>query len=269
MDEFAVSVETASGEMISVGDDDAPFTMQSVAKVFSLLLAIHDRGADHVFERVGREQAAGNFNSLDTFNRATSIPVNPFVNSGALTIVSMLDGDEASVKVSRVLQLIRNLADNSAIDVNMDIARAEFSCSDRNRALCYVLRSCGLVTSETEDLLWAYCQLCAIEVNVADLARAGVLLACDTQIRSIETLPPLREVRGVRRLMLTTGMYADSGRYACEVGIPAKGGVSGAMLGILPGVGGIGIHGPALDDASNSLGGSRLMESLSVALEVD
>lgn len=268
VDELAVSLETVSGETISAGDSDVVFSIQSVAKVFSLLLAIHDRGAGHVFERVGRDQAPGAFNSLDTFKVATSIPVNPFVNSGALTIVDMLDGEDANVRVSRVLQLIRDLANNAAIDVNMDIAREEFSRSDRNRAICYVLRSCGLVTSDVEDLLWAYCQLCAIEVNVADLARAGVFLARDARIRSVEDLPHPKEVRAVQRLMLTTGMYTDSGRYACDVGIPAKCGVSGAMLGTLPDVGGIGVYGPALNGFSNSLGGTQLMEALSIALDV-
>lgn len=269
VDDFAVAVGMGSDEPISAGDAGVTFTMQSVVKIFTLLLALHDRGQEYVFERVGREQTVGAFNSFETFGRSTGYPANPFVNSGALAVVDMLGGGDAEARVSRVLELIRTLSNNPAIDVNLDVASAEFASADRNRAICYFLRSCGLVTAEVEDLLWAYCQMCAIEVNVADLARAGSFLARDSQIVSIPALPPLRDVHGVQRLMLTTGMYVSSGWYSYAVGIPAKCGVSGAMLGIIPGIGGIGIYGPALDDASNSIGGIRMMESLSTALAVN
>lgn len=269
VDDFAVAVGMGSDEPISAGDAGVTFTMQSVVKIFTLLLALRDRGQEYVFERVGREQTVGAFNSFETFGRSTGYPANPFVNSGALAVVDMLDGGDAEARVSRVLELIRTLSNNPTIDVNLDVASAEFASADRNRAICYFLRSCGLVTAEVEDLLWAYCQMCAIEVKVADLARAGSFLARDSQITSIPDLPPLRDVHGVRRLMLTTGMYVSSGWYSYAVGIPAKCGVSGAMLGIIPGIGGIGIYGPALDDASNSIGGIRMMESLSMALAVN
>jgi len=266
VDDFAVALEMGSDEPVSTGDAGAVFTVQSVVKVFTLLLALRDRGEEYVFERVGREQTVGAFNSFETFGRSTGYPANPFVNSGALAVVDMLEGGDAETRVSRVLELIRTLSDNPAIDVNLDVAAAEFASADRNRAICYFLRSCGLVTAEVEDLLWAYCQMCAIQVTVADLARAGGFLARDSQIASLPDLPPLRDVHGVRRLMLTTGMYVSSGWYSYAVGIPAKCGVSGAMLGIVPGLGGIGVYGPALDDASNSIGGIRMMEALSTAL---
>lgn len=269
IDDFSVSLELGPGKAIAAGDDRrATFTMQSVVKVFTLLLALRDHGEEHVFARVGRDQAVGAFNSLDTFDATSGVPVNPFVNSGALTVVDMLEGEDSAARVTRVLELMRRLTGNPGIDVDLDVARAEFSRSDRNRAICYLLRSLGLVTSEVEDLLWAYCQLCAIEVSVTDLARTGSCLAHDELIESVDELPPATVVHALRRLMLTTGMYVDSGRYAYEVGIPAKCGVSGAMLGIVPGVGGIGIYGPALDVASNSIGGVRLMGSLSTALDL-
>lgn len=266
VDEFAIALNTGSGEPVSTGDAGAVFTVQSVVKVFTLLLALSDRGEEYVFERVGREQTVGAFNSFETFGRSTGYPANPFVNSGALAVVDMLDGGDAETRVSRVLELIRTLSDNPSIDVNRDVAAAEFASADRNRAICFFLRSCGLVTAEVEDLMWAYCQMCAIQVTVDDLARAGGSLAHDSRIGSVPDLPPLRDVHGVRRLMLTTGMYVSSGWYSYAVGIPAKCGVSGAMLGIVPGLGGIGVYGPALDDASNSIGGIRVMQSLSTAL---
>lgn len=266
--DLGVAVDLGATQVLTAGERCTGFTMQSVVKVFTLLLALHDRGESYVFERIGRDQTVGAFNSFETFGRTTGMPVNPFVNSGALTVVDMLRGDDAEHKVARVLQLVRSLADNPRIAINSEVARSEFDHSDRNRALCYFLRSCGLLSSDVEALLWAYCQLCAIEVGVADLARAGRVLADDSWTRPEDDLPRARDARTVRRLMLITGMYLASGEYACRVGIPAKCGVSGATIGIIPGVGGIGIYGPSLDNASNSVGGLRLMELLSEALEV-
>jgi glutaminase len=263
-----VAVDLGGSQSIRAGDGCGRFSMQSVVKIFTLLLALHDRGESYVFERVGRDQAVGAFNSFETFERTTGIPVNPFVNGGALAVVDMLRGAGAQEKVARVLRLVRSVSGNSTIGVDEDLARSELEHSDRNRALCYYLRSSGLMSSDVEDVLWAYCQLCAIDVGVADLARAARVLSDDTWTSRDDGMPPARDVRTVRRLMLTTGMYAASGEYACAVGIPAKCGVSGATIGIVPGVGGIGIYGPSLDEEFNSVGGLRLMELLSEALGV-
>jgi glutaminase len=266
--DIEVAVDLGGSRFFRAGDRCGRFSMQSVVKIFTLLLALHDRGESYVFERVGRDQAVGAFNSFETFDRTTGIPVNPFVNGGALTVVDMLRGDGAQEKVARVLRLVRSVSGNTTIGVDEDLARSELEHADRNRALCYFLRSSGLMSSDVEDVLWAYCQLCAIEVGVADLARAARVLSDDTWTSPDDGMPPARDVRTVRRLMLTTGMYAASGEYACAVGVPAKCGVSGATIGIVPGVGGIGVYGPSLDEEFNSVGGLRLMELLSEALGV-
>jgi glutaminase len=267
-EDVEVAVDLGGSQPVRAGDRCGRFSMQSVVKIFTLLLALHDRGESYVFERVGRDQAVGAFNSFETFDRTTGVPVNPFVNSGALMVVDMLRGEGAEQKVLRVLQLVRGVADNPTIAVDDELARSEFDLSDRNRALGYFLRSSGLMSSDVDDVLWAYCQLCAIEIGVEDLARAGRVLSDDAWTGQDVGMPPRRDVRTVRRLMLTTGMYAASGEYACRVGVPAKCGVSGATIGIVPGVGGIGIYGPSLDDGSNSIGGLRLMGLLSEVLGV-
>jgi glutaminase len=268
VEDVEVAVDLGGPQLVRAGDGCGRFSLQSVVKIFTLLLALHDRGGTYVFERVGREQGVGAFNSFETFGRTTGIPVNPFVNSGALAVVDMIRGDDADQKVARVLQLVRRLSGNPTITVDHDLARSELEHSDRNRALCYFLRSSGQLSSDVEDVLWAYCRLCAIEVGVDDLARAARVLSDDAWTSRDDGMPSPRDVRTVRRLMLTTGMYAASGEYACAVGVPAKCGVSGATLGIVPGVGGIGIYGPSLDEGSNSVGGLRLMELLSEVLGV-
>ncbi|CAJ1509335.1 glutaminase A [[Mycobacterium] burgundiense] len=268
-DDLAVAVDLGDDRILTAGNINAQFTIQSVVKIFTLLLALHHRGEDHVFARVGRDQGIGSYNSLETFIRGSGVPVNPFVNAGALVVVDMLPGERPAERVAVVVDFIRALTGNPTIAVDDSTARSELALSDRNRALGYFLRSHRLVSTDVEELLWAYCQMCAIEVDVVDLARAGRVLADGVDVHLGGRMLQAWHVRLVRRLMLFSGMYEASGRYACEVGIPAKCGVSGAMIGVVPRRAGVGIYGPALDDSANSIGGLRLMRLLAQVLEIE
>jgi len=268
-DELAVAVDLGDDGVITAGDSEATFTLQSVVKVFTLLLALHHHGKDYVFDRVGCDQALGSYNSLESFIRGSGVPVNPFVNAGALVIVDMLPGSSPDARVAHVLNFIRALSNNPDIGIDLDTARSELMMADQNRALAYYLRGHHFVATEVEDLLWAYCQMCAIRIDVVDLAAAGRMLSERTHIRVMDEVLDASYLRLARRLMLSTGMYEASGQYACDVGIPAKCGVSGAMMGVVRHQKGIGIYGPALDGSGNSIGGVRLMQLLSKVLDVD
>ncbi len=268
-EELAVAVDHGDGQLFTAGNHHARFTIQSVVKVFTLLLALHHRGEDYVFGRVGRDQGIGSYNSLETFVRESGVPVNPFVNAGALVVVDMLPGDGPDGRVEEVLEFVRAVTGNPGVAVNDGMARSELALADRNRALGYFLRSRGLLTTEVEELLSAYCRMCAIEVDVVDLARAGRVLAQGADVEVMGRRLRASHVRSVRRLMLFAGMYEESGQYACEVGIPAKCGISGAMIGVVPGRSGVGIYGPALDGSANSIGGVRLMRLLAQELEIE
>lgn len=268
-DDLAVAIDHGAQGLLTAGVHDLKFTVQSVVKVFTLLLALHHRGEQYVFQRVGCDQGIGSYNSLETFMEGSGVPVNPFVNAGALVIVDMLPGDDPDTRAKYVVDFVRSLARNPTIDVNTRTARSELEVADRNRALAYFLRSQGLISSGVEDLLWAYCQMCAIEADVVDLARAGRVLADSSDVEVDGHLLRASHLRLVRRLMLFAGMYEASGQYACDVGIPAKCGVSGAMIGVVRNRMGIGIYGPALDPFANSIGGLRLMQVLSEKLDID
>lgn len=268
-DSLAVAVDLGERGVVTAGDQGAGFTLQSVVKVFTLLLALHRHGKDYVFERVGCDQALGSYNSLESFVRGSGVPVNPFVNAGALVIVDMLPGNDPEDRVARVLNFVRALTNNPEIRVDLETARSELMMADQNRALAYYLRGHHFVSTEVEDLLWAYCQMCAIKVDVVDLAAAGRMLSERSDIPVMDDMLDGCHLRLVRRLMLSTGMYEASGHYACEVGIPAKCGVSGAMMGVVRHQKGIGIYGPALDESGNSIGGLRLMQLLSKVLDID
>lgn len=268
-DDLAVAVDYGTEGILTAGQCNSVFTVQSVTKVFSLLLALHHRGEQDVFERVGCKQALGSFNSLETFIQGSGIPVNPFVNAGALVIVDMLPGSDPDSRARNVVDFVRALARNPSIDVNTGTARSELALADRNRALGYFLRSHRLISTDVEELLWAYCQMCAIEVDVVDLARAGRALASAEDVEVNGQVLRAAHLRLVRRLMLFAGMYEASGQYACDVGIPAKCGVSGATIGVVSQRMGIGAYGPALDRFGNSIGGLQVLRQLSGTLNLD
>jgi len=268
-EDFAVAIDTGADELITAGNLDARFTVQSVVKVFTLLLALHHRGKHYVFKRVGCDQGVGSYNSLETFIRGSGVPVNPFVNAGALVVVDMLPGVDDDSRVTHVVDFVRTLTGNPLIEIDMGTAQSEFVRADRNRALAYFLRSHGVLSTDVDVLLWAYCQMCAIQVGVADLARASRILAGGSDVVINGEILDAAHLRLVRRLMLIAGMYEASGQYACEVGIPAKCGVSGSMIGVVPRHAGVGIYGPALDSRANSLGGLRFMRLLAATLDLD
>lgn len=269
IDDLAIAIDYGADGIATAGQCDLTFSVQSVVKVFTLLLALHHRGEEYVFERVGCEQGIGSYNSLETFIRGSGVPVNPFVNAGALVIADMLPGDDPDERARGVVEFMRALTGNPTIAVNSAVARSELRLADRNRALGYFLRSHRMISTHVEDLLWAYCQMCAIEVDVVDLARAARVLAQTTDTTVGEYALRVEHLRRVRRLMLFAGMYEESGRYACDVGIPAKCGVSGATLGVVSRRMGVGVYGPSLDRFGNSIGGLRVLRHLADSLNLD
>ncbi|HEX6923731.1 MAG TPA: glutaminase, partial [Bacillales bacterium] len=167
-------------------------------------------------------------------------------------------------KLGRLLAFIHDLSENSSISYNEEVAESEFRTADLNRSLCYFMKQHGIITEDVEKTIDFYTKMCAIEVNCGDLSRIGAVLANDGDdpVTQREIIPR-QIVRIAKTFMVTCGMYNASGEFAMKVGVPAKSGVSGAILGSVPQGGGIGIFGPALDDKGNSVAGVRLMELLS------
>lgn len=263
--DLAAAIFTKNGEFVAAGDDDKKFTLQSVVKVLTLMLAIMDRGTDYVFERVGMEPTGDPFNSIAKLEtRVPSKPLNPMINAGALAVTNMLVGVSVEEKLGRLLAFIHDLSENSSISYNEEVAESEFRTADLNRSLCYFMKQHGIITEDVEKTIDFYTKMCAIEVNCGDLSRIGAVLANDGDdpVTQREIIPR-QIVRIAKTFMVTCGMYNASGEFAMKVGVPAKSGVSGAILGSVPQGGGIGIFGPALDDKGNSVAGVRLMELLS------
>ncbi|MBM7552897.1 glutaminase A [Thalassobacillus pellis] len=264
-DDLAVAICDLDGDSVSAGNEVCCFTLQSISKVLSLALALMDHGEEYVFERVGMEPSGDPFHSiyrLETHN--PSRPLNPMINAGALAVTNMIHGITPDEKVGRLLSFIHEMTDDRSITYNTEVASSEYESAHLNRSLCYYMKQHGVIKGSVEETLDAYTKQCAIEVNIRQLARIGAIFANEGKdLDSGRRILPMHLARICKTFMVTCGMYDASGEFAIKVGIPAKSGVSGAVVGTVNGYGGIAVYGPALDGKGNSVVGLKLLELLS------
>ncbi len=262
---LGVVVVDTGGNVYRAGDYKTRFTLQSMSKPIVLMLALLDNGEEKVFEKVGKEPTGDPFNSirkLETLN--PSKPLNPMINAGAITVTSMIKGENAQEKFERILNIFRKISNNPNLNINMDVYLSEKETGDRNRSIAYFLKDVGILEGDIEEVLDLYFKQCSIEVTCEDVANIGMFLA--NQGANWETGKPIVPkylTQIVKTFMVTCGMYDASGEFAINVGIPAKSGVSGGIVCAVPNKMGIGVIGPALDRKGNSIAGVKLLEDLS------
>lgn len=263
-DDLSIAVYYPNGTCYSAGCIKEKITLQSISKVLTLALALMESGEDTVFQKVGYEPTGDPFNSIVKLEMSNpSKPLNPMINAGALAVTSMIKGDSVEERLSRILDFVKKLAGNEEISYSEEVATSEFETSHLNRALCHFMTQHGIINEDVEGLLDLYTKQCAIEVNCLDLARIGIIFAMDgVEPVTNNRIMPAHVARICKTFMVTCGMYNASGEFAVRVGIPAKSGVSGGILGAVPNRFGIGISGPALDDKGNSVAGVKLLEIL-------
>lgn len=258
-----IAVMGAEGSNAQAGNTDQRFPLESVSKALTLALALEDVGAEALFERVGMEPSGDPYHSIATLEEGEmGVPSNPMINAGAIVTTAMIKGRDGDERFTRLRDFFRRLAGNPSLDYDQAMFEAEDQ--DLNRALFYYMRSHDVYAGSEEDLLVPYLKQTSIELDCRDLARiAAVLANRGRDPKSGERLIGEETVRIVLTLMFTTGMYDQSGRFAVEVGVPSKSGVSGAILSAVPGRMGIGVIGPALNDHGNSVAGLRMLKRLS------
>ncbi|KAG0184888.1 hypothetical protein DFQ28_010292 [Apophysomyces sp. BC1034] len=250
---FGMAIVTLRGEVFSVGDAWVPFSIQSISKLFACTLAFQLQG-DALWQRVGREPSGNAFNSLVQLEHENGVPRNPFINAGALVVT---DAETALV------QFMRRLAGRPDIDYNPSVAESELAHSDRNRAMAHFMKSFGNLRMPVDTIIDAYCRQCAVEMNCVDLARAVLFLANGGEVpHSGERVVGVSPAKRLSALMLTCGTYDAAGDFVYHVGLPAKSGVGGGIVAVLPGEFGICVWSPALDANGNSLAGMRALEWL-------
>ncbi len=265
-DKLGICIYPLQGDMISLGDCNERFTMQSISKVFSLCIALELMGAEKLFSKVGAEPSGEAFNSLVELDLNSNKPYNPLINSGAIAVAGMLIEE---VSFHDMLRFTRELCDDADIQLNKKVYESEMKTCSRNRAIAYLLESKDIIESDVEDALRFYTKMCSLDVTAESLARFANRLANDgvgnisgKRYLSSET------VRIVKTLMLTCGMYDGSGTYAVEVGIPTKSGVGGGLLAVSDKRAGIGVFGPSLDEKGNSIAGCRLLKEIADKLRL-
>lgn len=263
--QLGISILQGDGKILSSGDCDKKFTIQSISKTVSLMLALLDRGQDYVFERVGMEPTGDAFNSiikLETIH--PSRPLNPMINAGAIAIDSMIVGDDTDHKFSRLVDFFRKLCHNDSLWYNEDVYLSEKATGFKNRALANFIKDSGVLEGDVEEVLDLYFKQCSIEIDCRDIAMLGAVIALDgVSPVTGEALIPKYISRIVKAFMVTCGMYDASGEFSIKVGIPAKSGVAGGIMAAVPGKMGIGVFGPALDEKGNSIGGIKVLEYIS------
>ena len=221
-----------------------PFALQSLAKVFVYGLALEDHGREHVLEHVGVEPSGDAFNSID-FDERQQRPHNPMVNAGALVTADLVRGANIEEKLERVLATLRVYAGNDGLSVDARIFELEMRSADRNRAIAYLMRSQQMLAGDVEAILGLYLRQCSVMVTCRDLAVMAATLA-NGGVNPLTGRRALRHslVRDVLSVMHTCGMYDAAGQWAYDIGVPAKSGVSGGILAVIPEKLGIGVFSP-------------------------
>ena len=245
--DLGVYVTTLNGEEFSAGDYETRFTIQSISKVISLIIAIMDNGEDYVFSKVGVEHTADAFNSITNLEtKNLHRPSNPMINAGAIAIVSLIKGREPDEVFERILNFTRKITGNDNININREAYISEKATGDRNRSLAYFMKSTGVITNDVEKVLDVYFKQCSMEVTCKDISRIGAFLANDGVIPLTgEKVIPRETARIVKAIMTTCGMYDASGEFAVNIGMPAKSGVGGGIMAVAPEKMGIGVVGPS------------------------
>jgi glutaminase len=256
-DHFAIAVALLDGTVISSGDAKTQFSLQSITKLFSLaaLLQLRPDG----WSEIGWEPTESSYRSLADLESRGGRPRNPFVNAGALVVTDRLHSITGD-GLAPTLELIRQQSGNPGIESNDRIAEAECQNAHVNTAIAHVLADGGLLENPISLVLHNYFRQCAIAASAEDVARAALFLATRDGTNPVLDAESRRRVNAV---LLTAGMYDAAGDIAYRVGIPAKSGIGGGIVGVLPSVGAVCAWSPPLDDRGNSAGGVVALEEFS------
>lgn len=265
-DKLALAMCTTDGHLYAVGDADYEFSIQSISKPFVYALALDMYGPDEVHQHVGVEPSGEAFNklSLDSDGR----PANPLINAGAITVNQLIGGPDIPVeqRSEKLRDYFSRLAGRE-LAIDQRVLESELATADRNKAFAHMLREAGTISDDAHDAVASYIAQCSVLVTVKDLAvMAATLANGGKQPVTGEKIVSSEAARLAQAVMVSAGMYDASGRWMVNVGIPAKSGVAGGLIGTLPGQLGIASLSPRLDKQGNSVRGVKIFRELSSSL---
>ena len=259
---FGIVIATVDGYVYEVGVTRRQFTIQSISKPLVYGIALEDRGEERVRQAIGVEPSGEAFNSI-SLESGTGRPLNPMINAGAIATASLVAGATSAARLGRVLDAMSGFA-GRALEVDEAVFEFERSTGHRNRAIGHMLRSYGIIHDDPEPSLELYFKQCSVLVDCRDLA----LMAATLANQGVNPGSGRRAVRAefigpILSVMTTCGVYDFTGEWVYRVGMPAKSGVGGGIMAVLPGQLGIGVFSPALDERGNSVRGVKVCESIS------
>jgi glutaminase len=261
-DDFAMTVMLLDGSSYSVGSADKKFSIQSISKVYTFAMALHIYRSE-LYRRVGIEPSGNPFNSLVQLEYENGIPRNPFINAGAIVVTDSLIAHykEADKTFAQILSFIQKSAGNKQIGYNTTVWNSEIEHGYRNAALANLMKSFGNLEGSVDEVLTTYFRHCSIEMSSNELARSMLFLANHgTDPLSQKDFLTAPQAKRVNAVMLTCGHYDASGDFAFHVGLPAKSGVGGGIVAIVPKKMAIAVYSPRLNSWGNSLLGTKALE---------
>jgi glutaminase len=264
---FAICVMTVDGQVYEVGDIQQCFTIQSISKLFMYGLALEDHGRDLILSKVGVEPTGDAFNAI-ILDEESKRPYNPMVNAGAIATTSLIKGNNATERLNRMLAMFEAYTGHENT-IDMSVFTSERISGNRNRAMAYLMLNFGMIDEHVDQHLDLYFQQCSVRVTCRDLAVMATVLA-NQGVNPITGKRALHAdyVKDLLSVTYTCGMYNFAGEWAYKIGIPAKSGVSGGIIAIVPNQMGIGVFSPLLDQRGNSVRGVKVCEALSQTLRL-
>lgn len=262
-DRLAVALVTVDGGIYSAGDDAVRFSIQSMSKPFAYALAIRDNGLEAVLNWVGVEPSGEAFNEI-SLESGTGRPKNPMINAGAIATHALVGGRIPQAERDREIQAMYSAFAGRDLGIEEAVFRSEVETGHRNMGLAHLMKSFGIIKCDPVEAVTGYFRQCALSVDVRDLAVMAATLANGGR-NPVDGQQILDHgiVRQVLSVMTSCGMYDAAGDWLTTVGIPAKSGVAGGIIGVLPGQVGIAVFSPRLDEHGNSVRGVKIMERLS------
>lgn len=257
---FGIAIVTTDNQVLTLGDVNYSFSIQSISKVFTLALAMEELGPDVVFQKVGSEPTGRPFNSPLAVVDMPTHTANPLVNAGAIATTSLISGKDAQEKWSKILDFYGKAAGEklSLID---EVYKSEAATNTGNKALSMLLAKYDRIYADPFESVDIYTKQCSVGVNTTQLARMGATLANNgvnpatgQQVIRREDIPHILST------MAMAGLYDGSGGWAWHVGLPAKSGVGGGIVAIAPGKGAIAVFAPPLDEAGNSVKAQKVID---------
>lgn len=264
---FGIAAVSTDNKVITTGEIKYSFSIQSISKVFTLALAMEELGAQRVFERVGSEPTGRAFNSPIAVVDMPTHTANPLVNAGAIATTSLISGRNAEEKWNKILAFYSKAAGEKLVLID-EVYRSEAATNDGNKALSMLLKKYERIYADPFESVDIYTKACSVGVNVEQLARMGATLA-NNGVNPVtgERVIKAENIPYILSAMMMAGLYDGSGGWAWKVGLPAKSGVGGGIVAVMPGKGAIAVFSPRLDEAGNSVKAQRVIEHVSKNLD--